>query len=70
MSADTILHRLHEQARVRPQAAAYAEKVDGAWVDTSWKDYLAYVRQAGRALVALGVEERDQRTSQFALRPR
>lgn len=56
MSGDTIIHRLHKQAQIRPQAAAYAEKVDGAWVDTSWKDYLAYVRQAGRALVALGVE--------------
>ncbi len=56
MSGDTIIHRLHKQAQIRPQAAAYAEKVNGAWVDTSWKDYLAYVRQAGRALIALGVE--------------
>ncbi|MGB0388953.1 MAG: AMP-dependent synthetase/ligase [Ardenticatenaceae bacterium] len=59
MAADTILHRLHEQGRRRPNAPAYAEKVNGTWVSTTWAENLAQVRQAGRALIALGVEPGD-----------
>ena len=53
---DTILHRLHENGRKRPNAPAYYEKIGSAWVPTSWKEYTNQVRQAARALVALGVE--------------
>ncbi len=53
---DTILHRLHENGRIRPNAPAYYEKIGSAWVPTSWKEYTNQVRQAARALVALGVE--------------
>ncbi|WP_420642707.1 AMP-dependent synthetase/ligase [Candidatus Leptofilum sp.] len=53
---DTILHRLHENGRKRPNAPAYYEKIGNAWVPTSWKEYTNQVRQAARALVALGVE--------------
>ena len=53
---DTILHRLHENGRIRPNAPAYYEKIGNAWVPTSWKEYTNQVRQAARALVALGVE--------------
>ena len=53
---DTILHRLHENGRKRPNAPAYYEKIGTAWVPTSWKEYTDQVRQAARALVALGVE--------------
>lgn len=53
---DTILHRLHENGRIRPNAPAYYEKIGTAWVPTSWKEYTNQVRQAARALVALGVE--------------
>lgn len=53
---DTILHRLHENGRIRPNAPAYYEKVGSAWVPTSWKEYTNQVRQAARALVALGVQ--------------
>jgi long-chain acyl-CoA synthetase len=53
---DTILHRLHENGRKRPNAPAYYEKIGDAWVPTSWQEYLSQVRQAARALVALGVE--------------
>ncbi|HSH03937.1 MAG TPA: long-chain fatty acid--CoA ligase [Anaerolineae bacterium] len=57
--AETILHRLHEQGRTRPNAPAYYHKANGAWVATLWRDYVAQVRQAGRALIALGVEPGD-----------
>ncbi|MCA9945202.1 MAG: long-chain fatty acid--CoA ligase [Ardenticatenaceae bacterium] len=53
---DTILHRLHENGRIRPNAPAYYEKIGNAWVPTSWKEYTNQVRQAARALVALGVD--------------
>ena len=53
---DTILHRLHENGRKRPNAPAYYEKIGSAWVPTSWKEYTNQVRQAARALVALGVQ--------------
>lgn len=53
---DTILHRLHENGRIRPNAPAYYEKIGNAWVPTSWQEYTNQVRQAARALVALGVE--------------
>ncbi|MFN2140639.1 MAG: AMP-dependent synthetase/ligase [Candidatus Promineifilaceae bacterium] len=56
MTADTIISRLHEHGRIRPSAPAYFEKVGDTWVPTSWRDYVAQVRQAGRALIALGVE--------------
>lgn len=56
MATDTMIHRLHKQAQTRPDAPAYAEKINGAWVSTTWRDYLAQVRQAARGLVALGVE--------------
>lgn len=57
MTADTIVARLHEQGRIRPSAPAYYEKVGNTWVPTSWRDYVAQVRQAGRAMIALGVEQ-------------
>ena len=56
MTADTILHRLHENGRIRPNAPAYYVKSGQSWVPTAWHEYLAQVRQAGRALIALGVE--------------
>lgn len=54
--SDTILHRLHNNARIRPNAPAYYEKVGDAWVPTPWHEYCDQVRQAGRALKALGVQ--------------
>ena len=54
--SDTILHRLHENGRIRPNAPAYYEKIGNAWVPTSWQEYTNQVRQAAKALVALGVQ--------------
>ncbi len=53
---DTVLHRLHENGRIRPNAPAYYEKIGDAWVPTSWQEYTNQVRQAAKALIALGVE--------------
>jgi long-chain acyl-CoA synthetase len=54
--ADTILHRLHQNGRTRPNAPAYYEKVNNAWVPTSWQEYVQQVRQAAKALLAIGVK--------------
>ncbi|MDX1415759.1 MAG: AMP-binding protein [Candidatus Promineifilaceae bacterium] len=56
MTHDTIIHRLQENGRIRPNAPAYFEKVGSAWVPTSWQEYVGQVRQAARALMTLGVE--------------
>jgi len=53
--SDTILHRLHNNARIRPNAPAYYEKIGDAWVPTPWREYCDQVRQAARALKTLGV---------------
>jgi long-chain acyl-CoA synthetase len=55
--ADTIPARLFALAERRPSSAAYYEKVDGAYVPTSWSGYADQVRQAGKGLMALGLEE-------------
>lgn len=56
MSADTILHRLNNHARTRPNTPAYYEKVGQAWVPTSWSEYNNQVRGAAKSLMALGFE--------------
>ncbi len=56
MSTDTIPHRLLEQARIRPYAPAYYVRDGGVWKATSWERYASEVKQAARALMALGLE--------------
>lgn len=56
MTEDTVIHRLHENGRIRPNSPAYFEKVGESWVPTAWHEYVHQVRQAGRALIAMGVE--------------
>ncbi len=53
---DTIPQRLIGQARLRPDAPAYHVRERGGWRATSWRTYLDEVKQAGRALIALGLE--------------
>jgi long-chain acyl-CoA synthetase len=55
MAADTIVHRFFKQASLRPNAPAYHAKRNGQWRATTWRDYVAEVRSAARALLALGV---------------
>ena len=59
MTSDTILHRLHTNGRNRPNAPAYYVKTGTAWVPTPWHEYLAQVRQAARALIALNFQTGD-----------
>lgn len=57
MAADTIPARLVARAKQTPNAPAYYERSpDGLWKGSSWGDYAGQVEQAGRALMALGVE--------------
>ena len=54
--ADTIPSRLLGQANTRPSAPAYYVRDGGVWRATSWGTYSDQVKQAGRALVALGLD--------------
>ncbi len=56
MSADTIASRLQERGKAHASAAAYHHKVHETWKPVSWGEYANHVRQAGRALIALGLE--------------
>jgi len=53
--ADTIPARLFAQAETRPGSPAYYEKVEGEYRSTSWSEYAAQVRRAGKALLAMGL---------------
>ncbi len=59
MTSDTILHRLHTNGRTRPNAPAYYVKTGTTWIPTPWHEYLAQVRQAARALIALSFQSGD-----------
>src|ERR1700712_3626772 len=56
MAIDSIPHRLFEQARTRPDAPAYHQKLDGRYRAVPWHGYASFVRRAGKALIALGFE--------------
>jgi len=59
MAADTIPARLLEQAKIRPGAPAYYVKSPGGWQMSTWREYVAEVRSATRALIALGFEPKQ-----------
>jgi len=54
MPADTIPQRLVGQARLRPDGMAYFVREPGGWKGTTWKAYFDEIKQAARALMALG----------------
>ena len=56
MPADTIPQRLVGQARLRPDSMAYFTRDHGGWRGTTWKTYFDEVKQAARALIALGFQ--------------
>ena len=56
MASDTIPSRLIAQAETRPSAPAYYVRDGGVWRATNWAGYSDQVKQAGRALIALGFE--------------
>ena len=57
---ETVLKKLHDHARMRPQDPAYHVKKDGEWVATNWGDYVKEVRQTSRALMALDFKPDDK----------
>jgi long-chain acyl-CoA synthetase len=59
---ETILHRLLENGRTRPNAPALYEKRNNIWVPTTWQEYVQQVRQAAKALVALGFQPEQNST--------
>ncbi len=60
MASDTIIHRFIQQAKVRGSAPAYHAKKNGSWKATSWKTYVDQTRTAARALLTLGVGQKQQ----------
>jgi long-chain acyl-CoA synthetase len=56
VTADTIPARLFQQARRLSSRPAYHVHTAGAWRPTSWEKYAEEVKQAGKALIALGFE--------------
>ncbi len=58
-SNDSIPARLWQQSKSQPNAPAYYVRKDGRWQATSYQDYGQQVEQAARALIALGVAERQ-----------
>jgi long-chain acyl-CoA synthetase len=53
---DSIPQRLFDRARATPEAPAYLVKSFGVWKEHTYAQYAAEVRQAARALVALGFQ--------------
>ncbi len=56
MRADTIPARVQALGQTRPHAAAYHVRGPRQWETTSWEEYAFQVREAGRALIALGLQ--------------
>lgn len=56
MAADTIPNRLLNRAKSSPNAPAYYVREGGGWKPTNWGTYSDQVTQAGRALIALGLQ--------------
>lgn len=56
MSEPTVVHYLSKQAREIPDRPAYGYKVGEVWKMVNWRDYYAEVRQAAKALIALGMQ--------------
>ncbi len=54
--ADTIIHRLFDQAKKRGDDPAYLVKDGPVWKATSWTEYGDQVERAARALIRLGFE--------------
>ncbi|MEM9558382.1 MAG: long-chain fatty acid--CoA ligase [Acidobacteriota bacterium] len=55
----TVLERLRQHARERPEDAAYRERTGDGWRAVGWRAYDEQVRRVAKALVALGVETQE-----------
>lgn len=58
--ADTIVHRLLEQAKKKPDAPAYLVRENGVWHASSYREYAGEVERAARALIDLGLKSGDR----------
>ena len=56
MTIDSIPKRLFDRAASQPDLAAYMTKVGGVWKEHTYAQYGREVRQAARALIALGFQ--------------
>lgn len=56
MVTDSVPARFFAQGLARPEAPGYFVRRGGAWQPVAWRDYVAQVRQAARALIALGMQ--------------
>jgi long-chain acyl-CoA synthetase len=56
VATDTIPNRLLQRAAKTPNDPAYYVREGGSWKPTNWGTYSDQVTQAGRALIALGLE--------------
>ena len=59
MDTVTVLHRLIENERHRPDLPAYYVKSGDDWLSTTWREFVSQVRQAARALIALEMEPKE-----------
>lgn len=69
MTDHTILHHLERHAAEQGGRPALHDKVSGSWKTTTWAEYNLLTRQAGRALIALGLGEGQVVTILGANRP-
>ncbi len=53
--ATTIPHQIQARAQERPYSPAYYVKQNGRWQASNWRQYAKEVRNAGKALMALGL---------------
>jgi len=51
----SIPRRVLKQASTQPSVVAYHAKSDGRWHPTTWRTYAEQIRQAARAMIALGL---------------
>ncbi|MDE6217704.1 MAG: AMP-binding protein, partial [Muribaculaceae bacterium] len=56
-----LVEIIEKQARKYGDREAYrfCWRKDGEWLSTSWEEFALQVRIAGKALAALGLEEKD-----------
>lgn len=52
----TLTAHLDHHAKIRPQATACSQKIEGRWIRTTWSAWRTEVRQVARALIGLGLE--------------
>ncbi len=57
--ADSIPSRFFDQGRKQPELPAAHRRKDGAWQTLSWREYTDLARRIARALIALGVQQRQ-----------